>query len=122
MTRRKKAAPGRQARRAATNNIHALCYRRGRSPSSAGTDFLDALATAFVRVLRDASDGLRADVLRHRVPAELARRENEVPVVALKDRDQEGWLLVCHPCDIHLLSSLAANYNNLPDPQDFAQF
>jgi hypothetical protein len=67
MMRRRKAAPGRQARWAATNNIHALCYQRGRSPSSAGTDFLDGLAAAFMRVLRDAPDGLRADVLRRRV-------------------------------------------------------
>jgi hypothetical protein len=90
MTRRRKAAPGRQARRAAANNINPLCYRRGCSPSSAGTDSLDALATAFVRVLRDAPGGLRAAVVRRRVQAELARREDKVPVVALKDKNQEG--------------------------------
>jgi hypothetical protein len=118
MTRRKKAASGRQARRAAANNIHPLCYRRGRNLSSAGTDFLDALATALVRVLRDAPDGLRADVLRRRVRAVLAQREDKVPVVALKDKSQEGCLIVCHPRDIHLLSSLAKNYDNLLDAQE----
>ncbi len=72
MTRRKKAAPGWQARRAATNTIRLSPYQHGQRPSSAGNDFLDALAIAFVKVLCDTPDGLRADVLRCRARAVLA--------------------------------------------------
>jgi hypothetical protein len=61
---------------------------------------------------------LRAKSPVHRLFAVVekhAAAEGKTPLLALQEKNHVGWLLVCRPEDIHLLSSLARNYKSLPD-------
>jgi len=59
---------------------------------------------------------LRADSPLHKMYAEAAEkatREGKVPILALQWKHHPGWLLVCLPEHIHLLSSLAKDHDGL---------
>ncbi len=47
--------------------------------------------------------------------AKLAAKEGKTPVVALREKNHEGYLLVIRPQDLQLLSSLAGNYEAQSD-------
>lgn len=66
---------------------------------------------------------LRAKSPVHRLFAEvetMAAKEGKTPMLALQEKHHPGWLLVCRPEDIHLLSGLAKDCEALPkdDGQD----
>jgi len=60
---------------------------------------------------------LRAKSPIHRLFAAVEKQaaaEGKTPVLALQEKCHAGWLLVCRPQDVHLLSSLAKDYKSLP--------
>ena len=64
---------------------------------------------------------LRATSAIHVLFAEVEKKaaaENKTPVLGLQWKNHAGWLLVCRPQDVHLLSSLAKDYEALPDGKD----
>ncbi len=64
---------------------------------------------------------LRAESPIHTLFAETeakAKAEYKKPILALQWKNHPGWLLVCRPEDIHLLSSLAKDCDNLPGGKD----
>ena len=50
--------------------------------------------------------------------AEKAAQEGKTPILALQWKNHAGWLLVCRPEHIHLLSSLAKDYDNVPSGKE----
>ena len=45
--------------------------------------------------------------------AEKAKAENKIPVCCLKQKNTNGWLLVCRPEDVHQISSEAKDCKNV---------
>jgi hypothetical protein len=93
-----------------------------RTPLSGGNDKRTRSDSLHPQLFIEAKyRGKSAICSLYREVAKLAVKEGKVPVVALKEKGKEGWLLVCHPLDIHLLSSLAKDYTNpkfLPDGKE----
>ena len=68
---------------------------------------------------------LRAKSPVHRLFAETeaaARKEGKTPVLALQEKYHAGWLLVCRPEDIHLLSNYAKDYESLSEEEKISEF
>ena len=51
-----------------------------------------------------------------------AKKENKVPLLALQKKNRKGWLLVCRPEDVHLISSYAKEYEKLPNEDELPKF
>ena len=46
---------------------------------------------------------------------EKAKKENKIPLLALQKKNHKGWLFVCRPEDIHVISSYAKDFESLPN-------